>query len=82
MFEFIKKLFQSEPTSRNQANERLRVVLTHDRMNISSEVINELKTEIIQVIARHFDIEGVPEVNLISEGRNAALDINIPIKGR
>ena len=51
-------------------------------MNISSEVINELKTEIIQVIARHFDIEGVPEVNLISEGRNAALDINIPIKGR
>ncbi|HPF43956.1 MAG TPA: cell division topological specificity factor MinE [Syntrophomonadaceae bacterium] len=82
MFELIKRLFQSEPTSRNQANERLRVVLTHDRMNVSSEVINQLKTEIIQVIARHFDIDGTPEVNVVSEGRNAALDINIPIKGR
>jgi cell division topological specificity factor len=61
---------------------RLRVVLTHDRMNVSSEVINQLKTEIIQVIARHFDIDGTPEVNVVSEGRNAALDINIPIKGR
>ncbi|HNX28376.1 MAG TPA: cell division topological specificity factor MinE [Syntrophomonadaceae bacterium] len=83
MLELIKKIFsQSQTSSRNQANERLRVVLTHDRMNVSSQVLNDLKIEIIEVIARHFDIEGSPEVNLITEGRHAALDINIPIKGR
>jgi cell division topological specificity factor len=83
VLDFIKKIFsQPETSSRNKANERLRVVLTHDRMNVSAQVINELKTEIIEVIARHFDIEGMPEVNLISEGRHSALDINIPIKGR
>jgi cell division topological specificity factor len=41
-----------------------------------------LKEEIIEVIARHVEIDGRPEVNLISEGRYAALDINIPLKGR
>jgi cell division topological specificity factor len=83
MLDFLKKVFsQSETSSRHKANERLRVVLTHDRMNVSAQVINDLKTEIIEVIARHFDIEGTPEVNLITEGRNSALDINIPIKGR
>lgn len=83
MLEFIKKIFSQPATSsRNMANERLRVVLTHDRMNVSAQVINDLKTEIIEVIARHFDIDGVPEVNLITEGRHSALDINIPLKGR
>jgi len=41
-----------------------------------------LKEEIIQVIARHFEIDGTPEVTLIREGRRSALDINIPLKGR
>jgi len=41
-----------------------------------------IKEEIIQVIARHIEIEGVPEVNLITEGRHSALDISIPLKGR
>ena len=48
MLDFIKKIFsQPETSSRNKANERLRVVLTHDRMNVSAQVLIELKTEII-----------------------------------
>lgn len=83
MMDLLKKVFSQPATSsRHQANERLRVVLTHDRINVSTQMINELKTEIIDVIARHFDINGRPEVNIITEGRNSALDISIPIKGR
>ena len=37
---------------------------------------------IIQVIAKHMEIDGVPEVNIITEGRHAAMDISIPLKGR
>lgn len=83
MLEFLKKLFSNEEnSSRNQANDRLRVVLTHDRVGANAQVMEVIKEEIIQVIARHMEIEGVPEVNLITEGRHSALDISIPLKGR
>ncbi|MEQ8174150.1 MAG: cell division topological specificity factor MinE [Syntrophomonadaceae bacterium] len=82
MLDFLKKVFSNEKTSRTQANERLRVVLTHDRLGASSELMEVLKIEIMEVIARHVEIDGNPEVNLVSEGRHSALDINIPLKGR
>ncbi|HBK54326.1 MAG TPA: cell division topological specificity factor MinE, partial [Syntrophomonas wolfei] len=40
------------------------------------------KEEILEVISRHVEIEGRPEVKIIREGRHSALDINIPLKGR
>lgn len=83
MFEFLKKIYsREENSSRNQANNRLRVVLTHDRVGANSQVMETIKEEIIQVIAKHMEIEGIPEVNLITEGRHSALDISIPLKGR
>ncbi|MGI5920779.1 MAG: cell division topological specificity factor MinE [Syntrophomonadaceae bacterium] len=83
MLDFIKNIFTKESSSSaHRANDRLRLVLTHDRIGASSELMEVLKEEIIQVIARHVEIDGKPEVNLISEGRYAALDINIPLKGR
>ncbi len=83
MLEFLKKLYSRDDTSsRNQANDRLRVVLTHDRLGANSLLMETIKEEILQVIAKHMDIEGSPEVNLITEGRHSALDISIPLKGR
>ncbi len=82
MLDIFKKLFANESSSRSEANSRLRLVLTHDRLGSSPQLMETLKEEIMQVIARHVDIEGQPEVRLITEGRHAALDINIPIKGR
>lgn len=82
MLDFLKKVFSNEKSSRSQANERLRVVLTHDRLGASSQLMEVLKVEIMEVIARHVEIDGTPEVNLVSEGRHSALDINIPLKGR
>ncbi|MEN6392118.1 MAG: cell division topological specificity factor MinE [Syntrophomonas sp.] len=82
MLDFLKKVFTNEKSSRTQANERLRVVLTHDRLGASSQLMEVLKVEIMEVIARHVEIDGTPEVNFVSEGRHSALDINIPLKGR
>jgi len=83
MLEFIKKIFSGDNASpRDHANSRLRLVLTHDRLGSSAQLMETLKEEILEVIARHVDIDGQPEVRLISEGKHAALDINIPIKGR
>ncbi|MDR1159661.1 MAG: cell division topological specificity factor MinE [Syntrophomonadaceae bacterium] len=83
MLDFIKRIFTDDTkSSRTHANERLRLVLTHDRLGASPELMETLKEEIIEVIARHMEIEGIPEVTLITEGKHAALDISIPIKGR
>jgi cell division topological specificity factor len=83
VLDIFKKIFaRDEQNSRSVANDRLRLVLTHDRTGASSQLMETLKEEIIEVIARHVEIDGKPEVNLVSEGRYSALDINIPLKGR
>jgi cell division topological specificity factor len=83
VFNFLKKVFAHEETSsRNKANDRLRLVLTHDRIGASSELMETLQKEIIALIASHVEIEGTPEVHFITEGRRTALDISIPLKGR
>lgn len=83
MLDFIRNIFsREEVSSRHQANERLRLVLTHDRLGASSNLMETLQEEIIQLIAKHVEIEGTPEVHFITEGRRSALDISIPLKGR
>ncbi|NLN87459.1 MAG: cell division topological specificity factor MinE [Syntrophomonadaceae bacterium] len=83
MFGFLKRLFSDgQPSSRSRANDRLRVVLTHDRVGSSAQLMEALQDEIIALIARHMEIDGTPEVRLITEGRHSALDISIPLKGR
>lgn len=83
MFNLLKRLFSPEQSSsRNKANDRLRVVLTHDRVGANSELMETLQKEIIALIASHMEIEGTPEVHFITEGRRTALDISIPLKGR
>lgn len=82
MLDFIKKIYSRDDSSRDQANSRLRLVLTHDRLNMTPELMEALKEDIIAVIANRMDIEGIPEVRLINEGRHTALDISIPLKGR
>lgn len=83
MFNFLKKVFADDkPSSRSRANDRLRVVLTHDRIGSSSQLMETLQEEIIALIAKHIEIDGTPEVHFITEGRHTALDISIPLKGR
>jgi len=83
MFNFLKRVFSDEKnSSRSRANDRLRVVLTHDRIGSSSQLMETLQEEIIALIAKHIEIDGTPEVHFITEGRHTALDISIPLKGR
>jgi len=83
VLDFFKKIFNGEDnSSKGQANNRLRLVLTHDRLGTSTQLMEVIQKEIIEVIARHVEIEGTPDVKIITEGRRAALDISIPLKGR
>lgn len=67
--------------SRIHAKERLRLVLVHDRANISPYLMNRLKEDLIQVISNYMiiDEEGM-EVHLDQDEKDVALVASIPIK--
>ncbi len=67
--------------SKDVAKDRLRLLLVHDRANLSPELLQEVKQEIIQVINKYMEIdEESSEVNL-TRGRNSAqLEANMMVK--
>lgn len=72
-----------EASSGAVAKERLRLVLAHDRANISPALLDTLKDEIIGVISRHvaIDAEGV-QVTFTQTARESRLVADIPLAGR
>jgi cell division topological specificity factor len=82
MLDFINKIFGKDSgDSKNVAKERLRLVLVHDRANVSPEVINALKNDLISVISKYMEIdESALEGNLDSSDNTVALVANIPVK--
>lgn len=79
--DLIGKFFKDDNTSKNIAVERLRLVLVHDRANISPGLMEALKEDLIAVISKYMDIdEDSMEINLNSGELSAALVANIPVK--
>ncbi len=77
---FFKKLFCREE-SRKTAKERLQLVLIHDRADISPEVMDSLRRDLIAVISTYMEIdESNIELDLEREDRSVALVANIPIR--
>ena len=81
MFEVIMKLLnRNQKTSKEIAKDRLKVVLIHDRANISPEVMQALKNDIIEVISHYMDInKNEMEISLENDDNSVALLANIPV---
>lgn len=82
MLEFLMRFFgrDAASSSKNIARERLRLVLVHDRVNVSPEVLENLKEELIRVISHYMEIdEGALEVSLNHVDNSVALMANIPV---
>lgn len=81
MFDFINRVFKKESSSsKNMAKERLRLVLVHDRANVSPHMLNALKEDLIRVISEYMEIDqSCLEVNLAQEDNSVALVANIPV---
>ena len=80
---FINRFFGRDDTetSKNMAKERLRLVLVHDRLDVSEKVMNALRVDLINVIGKYFGIdEKALEVSLSREADGIALVANIPIR--
>ncbi|MBN1248634.1 MAG: cell division topological specificity factor MinE [Anaerolineae bacterium] len=73
-------IFRRKPKSSQDAAQRLRLVLTHDRANISPGMLEILKDEIISVISKHLDIDTDKViVDFTEDNRETRLVADIPI---
>ncbi len=83
MLKALLKLFgyeENDPSGK-VAKDRLRVVLIHDRANISPEVVNHIKDDIIKVISNYMDInQHEMEISLSDDENSVAILANIPVK--
>ncbi|MBP6471023.1 MAG: cell division topological specificity factor MinE [Chloroflexi bacterium] len=77
---WINRLFTQKEKSGSVAKQRLQMVLIHDRSDVSPGVLDQIKDDIIEVIAKRLaiDIEHV-EVNLTQSGRESCLVAEIPL---
>ena len=82
---FFKK--KDGTASKNVAKDRLKLVLVHDRVNCSSQVLEMLKTDIIKVISNYMEIDeeelDIQITQTETDGTNGSVPMlyaNIPIK--
>lgn len=81
MLEFLLRILgKDNVSSKNVAKERLRLVLVHDRADVSPQLLDDLKEDLIKVISNYMEIdESALEVNLDTSDNTVALVANIPV---
>ena len=87
MFDFFRPFNNNSNTSKNVAKERLKLVLVHDRIDCSPQLLEAIKDDILKVISSYAEIdEDVLEIKM-SKTRSetddkpvSALVANIPLK--
>jgi len=81
MLEIIQRMFGKESIgSKNIAKERLRLVLVHDRVNVSPQFMEVLKKDMIDTISNYMEInEKEMEISITTTNSSVALVANIPV---
>ena len=80
MFEGIGRWLRKGKNSRFEGKRRLQLILVHDRVGVSPEVLDSLRDEIFGVISKYFVVnEDDVEMSLEREEGAVALIANIPV---
>ena len=84
--DFLKIFTKKQEKSKNVAKERLKLVLVHDRSDLSPQLLEDIRNDIMDVISKYVEIdEGELDIKLTKmkkDGENSptsALVANIPI---
>ncbi len=78
---WMDRLTGTRTSSANQAKERLKLVLIHDRTDLTNEEVDKLKGELMDVICRYIDIEpGEIRILINHDGREQRLVADVPLR--
>ena len=79
--DLIDKLLGRQASSANTARQRLQLVLAHDRSDLNPELVEKMRREILEVVARYVEIDlEQGDVSLETEDRVTALVATLPIR--
>jgi cell division topological specificity factor len=86
LLDFFKFFSKDQNKSKDIAKERLKLVLIHDRANISPKFLDMIKGDIIKVISNYMEIDEsgfnikLSRIAQDNDDYTSALIANIPIK--
>ena len=78
---FFKRISGRKNKSAQSAKERLQLVLTHDRTDMTSAALEALKDDLLEVISRHIEIDpDAVNIDIARDGRAQRLIADIPLR--
>jgi len=81
MNRFFDRLLGRDQSSAQEAKERMKLVLIHDRTDLTPGALEQLKDELIEVISRHIEIDpNAVHIEMAQDGRQQRLIADIPIR--
>ncbi len=67
--------------SSSVAKERLKLVLVHDRLNLTPEALEELRRELVEVVSRHLEVDAASVLVELKRGEGTELlEAKIPVR--
>lgn len=80
---FLEMIFpwNNNANSRNHAKSRLKLIIAHDRASINPDMMQAMREEILDVVARYVEVDREEmEFSLSNDQRMTSLTANLPIR--
>lgn len=81
MRELISRIFGKSAPSKDEAKQRLKLLLIHDQVDLSPAVMEAMKAEILMVIAKYVEIDPASvDFRLHKDENSIALVSSVPVR--
>ncbi len=78
---WLDRLMGGKDKSADNAKERLKLVLIHDRTDLTPQSLVAMKNDLIEVISRYIEIDpSAVNIDVAQDGREQRLIADIPLK--